>query len=149
MNRKCSTFLLANWLTPESLDSRPVLPYNLLPNSSGLPCSVRILWGRERWGQGHLSWCTRGGWCDNMQRVLHLPPPGPSQAADCSLQDDFLWLSGFLAPLLEQISLVLAGILVQLLSYVMCRDIESRVHHEKRWAGRSTSWNQDCREKYQ
>ena len=23
------------------------------------------------------------------------------------------------------------------------------VHHEKRWAGRSTSWNQDCREKYQ
>ena len=23
-----------------------------------------------------------------------------------------------------------------------------RVHHEKRWAG-STSWNQDCREKYQ
>ena len=25
----------------------------------------------------------------------------------------------------------------------------SWVHHEKRWAGRSTSWNQDCREKYQ
>ena len=24
-----------------------------------------------------------------------------------------------------------------------------RVHHEKRWAGRSTSWNQDCREKCQ
>ena len=24
-----------------------------------------------------------------------------------------------------------------------------RVHHEKRWAGRSTSWNQDCWEKYQ
>ena len=24
-----------------------------------------------------------------------------------------------------------------------------RVHHEKRWTGRSTSWNQDCREKYQ
>src|SRR5574341_197388 len=24
-----------------------------------------------------------------------------------------------------------------------------RVHHEKRWSGRSTSWNQDCREKYQ
>ena len=23
-----------------------------------------------------------------------------------------------------------------------------RVHHEKRWAGRSTSWNQDCRMKY-
>ena len=23
------------------------------------------------------------------------------------------------------------------------------VHHEKRWAGRSISWNQDCREKYQ
>ena len=22
-------------------------------------------------------------------------------------------------------------------------------YHEKRWAGRSTSWNQDCREKYQ
>ena len=25
----------------------------------------------------------------------------------------------------------------------------SRVHHEKCWAGRSRSWNQDCREKYQ
>ena len=24
-----------------------------------------------------------------------------------------------------------------------------RVHHEKRWAGRSTSWDQDCWEKYQ
>ena len=24
-----------------------------------------------------------------------------------------------------------------------------RVHHEKHWAGGSTSWNQDCREKYQ
>ena len=24
-----------------------------------------------------------------------------------------------------------------------------RVHHEKRWAGGSTSWNQNCREKYQ
>ena len=24
-----------------------------------------------------------------------------------------------------------------------------RVHHEKHWAGRSTSWKQDCREKYQ
>ena len=23
------------------------------------------------------------------------------------------------------------------------------LHHGKRWAGRSTSWNQDCREKYQ
>ena len=25
----------------------------------------------------------------------------------------------------------------------------NRVHHEKRWAGGSTSWNQDCREIYQ
>ena len=25
----------------------------------------------------------------------------------------------------------------------------SRLLHEKRWAERSTSWNQDCREKYQ
>ena len=25
----------------------------------------------------------------------------------------------------------------------------SRVHHEKGWAGRSPSWNQDCLEKYQ
>ena len=24
-----------------------------------------------------------------------------------------------------------------------------RVHHEKRWARRNTSWNPDCREKYQ
>ena len=24
-----------------------------------------------------------------------------------------------------------------------------RVHHEKCWAGRSTSWNQDCQKKYQ
>ena len=24
-----------------------------------------------------------------------------------------------------------------------------RVHHEKCWAGRSASWNQDCKDKYQ
>ena len=24
-----------------------------------------------------------------------------------------------------------------------------QVHHEKRWAGRNTNWNQDCREKCQ
>ena len=24
-----------------------------------------------------------------------------------------------------------------------------QIHHEKRWAGGSTSWNQDCEEKYQ
>ena len=29
--------------------------------------------------------------------------------------------------------------IVTLLIYLLCR-----VHHEKRWAGRSTSWNQDC-----
>ena len=34
--------------------------------------------------------------------------------------------------------------IVTLLIKLLCR-----VHHEKRWAGRSTSWNQDCREKYQ
>ena len=28
-------------------------------------------------------------------------------------------------------------------------NLHGRVHHEKRWAGRSTSWNQDCQEKYQ
>ena len=33
---------------------------------------------------------------------------------------------------------------VTLLIYLQCS-----VHHEKLWAGRSTSWNQDCREKYQ
>ena len=27
--------------------------------------------------------------------------------------------------------------------------LKCRVHHEKRWAGRSTSWNEDCQEKYQ
>ena len=27
--------------------------------------------------------------------------------------------------------------------------LSPRVHHEKCWAGGSTSWNQDCREKYQ
>ena len=30
--------------------------------------------------------------------------------------------------------------IVTLLIYLLCR-----VHHEKCWAGRSTSWNQDCR----
>ena len=33
--------------------------------------------------------------------------------------------------------------IVTLLIYLLCR-----VHHEKRWAGRSTSWNQDFWEKY-
>ena len=32
---------------------------------------------------------------------------------------------------------------VTLLIQLICR-----VHHEKCWAGRSTSWNQDCQEKY-
>ena len=27
--------------------------------------------------------------------------------------------------------------------------LPTKVHHEKRWAGRSTSWNQGCWEKYQ
>ena len=27
--------------------------------------------------------------------------------------------------------------------------IYGRVHHEKRWAGGGTSWNQNCQEKYQ
>ena len=34
--------------------------------------------------------------------------------------------------------------IVTLLIQLICR-----VHHEKRWTGRNTSWNQDCREKYQ
>ena len=33
--------------------------------------------------------------------------------------------------------------IVTLLIQLLCR-----VHHEKCWAGRSTSWNQDCQEKY-
>ena len=28
-------------------------------------------------------------------------------------------------------------------------DYLCRVHHEKRWTGRNTSWNQDFQEKYQ
>ena len=34
--------------------------------------------------------------------------------------------------------------IVTLLIQLLCR-----VQHEKCWAGRSTRWNQDCREKYQ
>ena len=34
--------------------------------------------------------------------------------------------------------------IVTLLVKLICR-----VHHKKRWAGRNTSWNQDCWEKYQ
>ena len=33
---------------------------------------------------------------------------------------------------------------VTLLISLICR-----VHHEKLWAGRNRSWNQDCQEKYQ
>ena len=36
------------------------------------------------------------------------------------------------------------GYILSLCLFNICR-----VHHEKCWAGRSTSWNQDCREKYQ
>ena len=32
--------------------------------------------------------------------------------------------------------------IVTLLIQLICR-----IHYEKHWAGRSTSWNQDCREK--
>ena len=31
--------------------------------------------------------------------------------------------------------------IVTLLIYLLCS-----LHHEKRWTGRNTSWNQDCRE---
>ena len=34
--------------------------------------------------------------------------------------------------------------IVTLLIELLCR-----AHHEKRWTGRNTSWNQDCQEKYQ
>ena len=37
-------------------------------------------------------------------------------------------------------------------SWEICMQVKKqqcRVHHEKRWAGWSTSWNQDCQEKYQ
>ena len=34
---------------------------------------------------------------------------------------------------------ILSPCLFNLISMMYCR-----VHHEKRWAGRSTSWNQDC-----
>ena len=33
--------------------------------------------------------------------------------------------------------------------FVFVHLLPVRVHHEKCWAGRSTSWNQDCQEKYQ
>ena len=36
-----------------------------------------------------------------------------------------------------------------LLLNMLSRLVICRVHHEKRWTGRSTSWNQDCWEKYQ
>ena len=34
---------------------------------------------------------------------------------------------------------------------ILCINLKliCRVHHEKCWAGRNTSWNQDCQEKYQ
>ena len=38
----------------------------------------------------------------------------------------------------------LSSILAKLLYTYLCR-----VHHEKRWAGGTTSWNKNCREKYQ
>ena len=39
---------------------------------------------------------------------------------------------------------VCQGCILPLCLFYLCR-----IYHEKRWAGRNTIWNQDCREKYQ
>ena len=39
---------------------------------------------------------------------------------------------------------VCQGYMLSTCSFNICR-----IHHEKRWTGRNTSWNQDCQEKYQ
>ena len=41
------------------------------------------------------------------------------------------------------------GVLLRLYIVTLLIELLCRVHHEKCWAGRSTSWHQDCWEKYQ
>ena len=48
----------------------------------------------------------------------------------------------FLAP--KSLQMVTVAMKLKMLAPWLCR-----VHHEKRWTGRNTSWNQDCWEKYQ
>ena len=41
------------------------------------------------------------------------------------------------------------GKIMSLLFNILSRLVITFLHHKKYWAGRSTSWNQDCEEKYQ
>ena len=41
------------------------------------------------------------------------------------------------------------GVALRMYIVTLCIYCICRVHHEKHWAGGSTSWNQDCGEKYQ
>ena len=43
----------------------------------------------------------------------------------------------------------LVGKVMSLLLSILSRLVITFLHHKKYWAGRSTSWNQDCEEKYQ
>ena len=60
----------------------------------------------------------------------------------CILFILFCWIIAILVPNRKRSTSRLY--IVTLLIQLICR-----VHHEKHWAGRNTSWNQDCWEKYQ
>ena len=56
------------------------------------------------------------------------------------------WLQSPSAVILEPRKIKSAT--VSTVSPSICHEVICRVHHEKHWAGRCTSWSQDCQEKY-
>ena len=76
--------------------------------------------------------------CTNHTRPPYLPPESQGQEATVitshGTMDWFKIEKGVMSRLY----------IVTVLIYLICR-----VHHVKYWAGCSTSWNQNCREKYQ
>ena len=78
-------------------------------------------------------------WPQDWKRSVFIPVPKKGNAKECS---NYCTIA-----LISHASQVMLKILQARLQQYMNRELPD-VHYEKRWAGRSTSWNQDCWEKY-
>ena len=85
----------------------------------------------------------------------HARPPCPSPtvapSAPCAWNLSLICVFSSPTILLFKNFFCFLGHLLFFLLFLSCllTSLICRVHHEKRWAGRSISWNQDCQEKYQ
>ena len=85
----------------------------------------------------------------------HARPPCPSPtvapSAPCAWNLSLICVFSSPTILLFKNFFCFLGHLLFFLLFLSCllTSLICRVHHEKRWAGRRTSWNQDCQEKFQ